>query len=148
YVWGERGVWAVRLNPVAWYDSQVRFRSNYNNTELAYQWFGSPVTSTLTLPGPRWVVADLGSDGEHVLLADLTATDGPNPVSRLYVANGDGTGRHLLYSYDGGFEAAQLSPDSAHALVTTYSSVPGVQRERHTAVLLDAKSNTPPRVLA
>jgi hypothetical protein len=149
YFCGERGAWAIRFgDSSSSEDDLMRLLSSFVFGEIAYQPAGSPEISTLALPGPKWAVADLAPDGAHVLLVDLTSIHDARPMSYLYIANGDGSNRRLLYSYKGGFSAAQFSPDSAWVAATTYDIMSPSPEHRDSTVLLDAKGATPPRLLA
>ncbi|MFL5732008.1 MAG: hypothetical protein ACJ78Q_02310 [Chloroflexia bacterium] len=149
YVLGDQGMWAVRWIVDTEYHEPSRLRTSYNTwSEISYLSFSSPTTSTLRLPGDKWEVTDLASDGRHVLLADYTHLHDLTPMTYLYISNGDGSDRHLLYSYPGGIDSAQFSLDSAYVLVTTYNALPILGTENGTAVLIDAAGKDTPRVLA
>jgi Tfp pilus assembly protein PilE len=160
FVWGRQGVWGLSSKDASRYISppdQLRIRSGYSGYYLYYQAFDSPRVVPVTWSGPEQMVMDLGQDGRHFLLAVATTDQAGNPINRLYLAdaamgghgdnNPDNLKAHLLYTFDGGFQTARLSPDNRYVLVVTFSPHIGQMRETHSAVLIDTQSTGQPLVI-
>jgi hypothetical protein len=148
YVVGTGGVWALRFNDGYRRGRQLIQHSGYGYFDLAYQRLGSPVTSTLGLPGTEWMVMDLAPGGDRILMADVKKPDSFRAQSTLYIADGAGAGRRLLYSGGGLVGRAQFSPDGQRVLLTAYSPIKGTHNVQQSLMLLDAEGASPPRVLA
>ena len=121
--WGERGVWGLRYmsrNPL---EQHFGVRSGFTGHELVYQAFGDPIASTVSLPGPGWIVMDLSPDGARILLADVSSYEDAESSSHLYVANANGSNPQLLYSHKGGFVRAEFSPKGDKTLLIAYTTL-------------------------
>lgn len=148
YIWGEKGAWALRYKPSASLLKQnPGLRGGFGDYDIAYQPFGSPITSPLALPGPGWVVMDFSRDGERLLLADVSAYTPANPTSSIYVAAADGTERRLIFTHRGGITGATFDPDGRRALALTYTPLRDDFSEDQRIMLLDLSGASPSRTL-
>src|SRR5205807_214469 len=117
--------------------------------DITYEAYGSPITSDMKPKGPAWIVLDFAPDGTEILLADVGNYSISHPLTNLYLADADGTGLRLLYSYVGNFQRALFSPNSRYVLLTVYSQFPYDTRAgRQSIILFDTAEQQPPRVLA
>ena len=168
YVAGERGVWALRYNPIVpmipgshrqyWLGRKL---TDFGHFVVSYQSFSDPRMFNLTSSSRSWVVMDLMPGGEYALLAEMTRADEGGMTSSLYLVNANGTDRRLLYTYNGSFRTARFSADGEYVLFTAYgptfrrynSDYDGTNEkfrysERQAVVLLSRANDWQPQVLA
>ena len=95
--WGTGGGWSYQSGCSG--SAPPELRAYYCTDGIIYSAAGSAITTTVTLPGQGWIVADLARDGSKMLVADLSAATTAPPRIRLYLAAPDGS--HLQLLYDG-----------------------------------------------
>jgi hypothetical protein len=151
YVCGEAGMWGERygLEPSG---LKIGVDTLYNFSALAYEAFNSPITSSLSLPGPSAVVADLGRGGRRVLLAAFGSGAGGKHNTEVSLAGPDGSSPTVIYTTTGLLINALLSPDERYAFVVAaelppHPSVP-TDRLVVSGKLLDLQGHAPPVELA
>ena len=135
YYWiGEKGMWGIRQDEDR-ISQRPRVMTGYGAILVDYQPFGSSKPEKVDVQ-PDWTYVDFAPDGEHILLVQEGAT------LDLYVADGTGGNRKLLYKHDGSIGGVQFSPDSKYALLTAYSYIPG-GTTIYRVVLIDIEKGTP-----
>ncbi|HEX9987277.1 MAG TPA: hypothetical protein VGE45_02225 [Chloroflexia bacterium] len=149
FIWGDKGVWGLRPSDV-WAGLPVGVRGSlFLSYNMAYQAFGSPNVTVLPQQSVSLIVLDLSPRGDRVLLADTSGYSPANPIVQIYAADGDGSNRHLLFTYNGGLRDARFAPDGEHVLVTTYYPAESDYRpEEQTVVLVGAQDGVPAKTLA
>ncbi len=139
YYWvGEKGMWAFQLGNRT--GKRPRVMSIWGAIKVDYQAFGSSKVVPVDVQ-PGWTAMDFAPDGEHILLVDEGPGSNPQQPLDVYLADGAGGNRKLLYSHDGSIQSIQFSPDSKYALLTAYSYTPGGTTDR--VVLIDLQKGSP-----
>jgi hypothetical protein len=142
--WGTAGGWSYTSDCRASIPAQAR--SYYCVDGMVYNAAGSAVTTTVNLPGPNWMVADLAPTGSKMLVADISPGSNGAPHAALYVAAADGGGPQLLYEGVSSIKRAAFSPDGRYALATV-ASTGGAQETTYKAVLLDLAGHVGPQII-
>jgi hypothetical protein len=149
FIWGDKGAWGLRPSE-EWAGLPVGVRGSlffpYN---VAYQAFGSPTVAALPQQSSSLLILDLSPRGDRVLLADTSDYSPASPIVRIYAADGDGSNRHLLFTYNGGLRDAKFGPDGKFVLVTTYYPAESDYRsEEQTVVLIPTQDTLAAKTLA
>jgi hypothetical protein len=153
FVAGAHGVWGLRPHVssvnegLASDDLSQRMQGAWPNFDLVYQEFGSGVVQPVRLPGPNGTVVALSAGGDRMLVAERMPGVAGRTVSNLYLCGPDGSAPRLLFTQDGGFINAQLSPAGDYTLLHTYTAL-GAGSERHAIILLRLDPQAVPRILA
>lgn len=141
YVAGEHGVWAMRLSEDVPASTPPR-ELTINDYSLDYQAMGSQVVSNVMLPGPDWYIVRMHTDGERLMLGEVT--DDEANVG-LYIAEGDGSAATWVYSHTDPLDV-DFSHDGRYALLKT--SEWSNEDEIHGFVWIDLLGQMPPKLLA
>ena len=136
---GENGMWAFRLGDRI--GRRPRIMMGFGAIEVTYQAFSSSKTVKVDVQ-PGWTAMDFAPDGEHILLVDEGREADPQQPLNIYLADGAGGNRKLLYSHDGSIQGIQFSPDSKYALLTAYT-YKGGGTTVYQVVLIDLQKGTP-----
>ncbi|MEO6457042.1 MAG: hypothetical protein ABIO92_02025 [Chloroflexia bacterium] len=140
YYWvGDKGMWAFRLGDRI--GKRPRVMLGFGAIEVAYQAFGSSKTVKVNVQ-PNWTAMDFAPDGEHLLLVEEGSDSDPQGPLNVYLADGTGGNRKLLYSHDGSIQGIQFSPDSKYALITAHTYKAGGTTV-YRVVLIDLQKSTP-----
>ncbi|HUP27338.1 MAG TPA: WD40 repeat domain-containing protein [Chloroflexia bacterium] len=116
---GEKGMWAFRVDDSAYDSRRSRVALGFAGLIIAYQAFGSSQVDKLNAE-PGWISMDFSPDGEHILLVDQGPSSTAEPPLKLYLADGKGTSKRLIYTHDGDLQGVHFSPDSRYVLASTY----------------------------
>lgn len=136
---GDKGMWAFSLGDRI--GKRPRVMLGFGAIEVTYQAFGSSKPVKVEVQ-PGWTSMDFAPDGEHILVVDEGPGSNPQQPLEVYLADGAGGNRKLLYSHDGSIQGIQFSPDSKYALLTAYTYKPGGTTV-YRVVLLDLQKGTP-----
>ncbi len=142
--WGAAGGWSYASDCRESIPPQSR--SYYCVDGMVYNAAGSPITTTVKLPGPNWIVVDLAPDGSKMLVADTSAENSAEPHASLYVSASDGSHPQLLYQGASWIERAAFSPNGRY-VVATLASAGGAQAMSYKAVLLDLSGELGPQTI-
>ncbi len=144
---GEQGIWAIRVGADGSSTSDGRLLAWFPRASMAYQSYSSPTATPVVLSSSGWLIADLSPKGDHLLVVDANTSISSTSVRGLYITGADGSNPRRLYSYAGGFQSAQFSPDGRWVLVSTYSRRQSPRIEERAVVLVDPAGHNAPRVL-
>jgi hypothetical protein len=144
---GEQGIWAIRVGADGSSTSDGRLLSWFPRASMQYQSYASPTATPVVLSSSGWLVADLSPGGDHLLVVDANTSISSTSTRGLYITDADGTNPRRLYSYAGGFQSAQFSPDGRWVLASIYSRRQSPRIEERAIVLIDPAGQTAPRVL-
>jgi hypothetical protein len=143
--WGAAGGWSYQYGCSGSVPPELR--ADYCADGMIYSAAGSAITTTVSLPGPDWIVADLARDGSKMLVADLSAATSAPPRIRLYLAAPDGGERRLLYDGPRWLERAAFSQDGRYVLALVGAPGPA-EGPSYEAVLLDVTGGAAPQILS
>ncbi|MDQ3929309.1 MAG: hypothetical protein M3328_09195, partial [Chloroflexota bacterium] len=117
----------------------------FAGNELAYQGYGSSITSTIDI-APNMAVADFGTKAGYLLTAEFDPKAPGTGGLKLYVTAPDGTQRRLVFTTTDSIRTARFSADDRYVIITTVQHTEG-GNGKMAAVLLDLEQETEPRTL-
>ena len=139
--WGTGGGWSYQSGCSG--SAPPELRAYYCTDGMVYSAAGSAITTTVTLPGQGWIVADLARDGSKMLVADLSAATTAPPRIRLYLAAPDG--RHLSSSTTAHAGWSGPRYQDGRYVLALVGAVGPDEGPSYEAVLLDAQGGAAPR---
>ena len=142
--WGLQGGWSYKYGCRESIPPQLS--SYYCADGMVYSAAGTQVTTTVQLPGPNWIIADLAHDGSKMLVADKSAEDTAAPLMSLYITAPDGSRPRLLYQDTSWIGRAAFTQDGRYVLATLGSDARAGETS-YKAVLLDASGVAAPQIL-
>ncbi|MDQ6693671.1 MAG: hypothetical protein M3014_04520 [Chloroflexota bacterium] len=149
YHCGKHGIWEFALDAAS-LNQRYGVRQFVPTRGVAYYPYGTgkvidPFTGT-----NNWPILDISPDGEQILFAQVENNGAADMSSNLYLAGGPG-GKRLVYTQQGGFFGAQISPDGNYVVLLTYTpadtSASTGQTQTQRVVLIDLLGRAAPRVL-